>query len=106
MSTTHRQINERPRPVLEAWIEAMERNVPTETQRRDFSRFLDWCRFYDLPTPANGDDVAAYLMEMLADGATLAALKRAAESIGVYYKHRRYFLDWIPVEAALALAGD
>jgi hypothetical protein len=70
----------------------------------DFRHFLDWCAFYDLPMPADGKEVANYLLELLVDGATLPDLKRAAASIAACYEQRHCFLDQRPIRAAIAMA--
>jgi hypothetical protein len=79
--------------------------MPSAKQRDDFRAFMDWCNFYDLPMPVHGEEVAAYLLEMMADGASLAVIKRTAASIAACYAQRRCFLDSVPVKAALALAA-
>jgi hypothetical protein len=75
--------------------------------RRDeaFRRFLDWAAFMGLQMPADGGDVAGYLLELLADGASLPMIKRAAKAIQGAYVERRCYLDPRPIEAALAIAA-
>jgi hypothetical protein len=90
--------------ILSAWIKA-EATVPSKRQHEDFRQFLDWLGFYGLRMPVGGEEVAAYLLEMMADGASLAVIKRAAASIAACYAQRRCFLDMVPVKAALALAA-
>jgi hypothetical protein len=75
----------------------------TRSETSDFSRFVDWARFYDIPMPAEGEAVAQYLLELMADGAALSEIRRVAVSISTSYKRRRCFLDALPVEAALAM---
>jgi hypothetical protein len=53
--------------------------------------------------PAEGEAVAQYLLELMADGAALSEIRRVAVSISTSYKRRRCFLDALPVEAALAM---
>jgi hypothetical protein len=90
--------------ILAGWIEA-ERTMPSARQHDDFRAFTSWCDFYDLPMPASGEQVATYLLELLADGALLPDIKRTAKSITACYAQRRCFLDSIPIKAALALAA-
>ena len=73
-------------------------------QRDDFRAFADWCDFYGLSMPVEGEDVAQYLLELMADGASLAQLERVAASVSAFYQQRRCFLDPVPIEAALVLA--
>jgi hypothetical protein len=92
--------------ILAAWS-AVERatTMPNARQRDDFRAFADWCDFYDVAMPASGEKVGEYLLELLADGSSLALITRAAESIACVYQSRRHFLDPAPVKAALAVAA-
>lgn len=54
--------------------------------------------------PVSGEQVAIYLLEMMADGASLADIKRAANAIAACYAQRRTFLDLVPIRAALKIA--
>ena len=79
--------------------------MPSRRQRDEFDHFVDWCRFYELKMPVDGEQVAEYLLEMLADGATLADVKRAANAIAACYAQRRRFLDLVPIRAALKIVA-
>ena len=91
-------------PMLRLWIEAM-RMPRNRNETSDFSRFVDWARFYDIPMPADGEAVAQYLLELMAEGAALPDIQRIAASISSSYKRRRCFLDALPIEAALAMCA-
>jgi hypothetical protein len=65
---------------------------------------MDWAAFYGLRMPVSGEQVATYLLEMLADGASLADVRRAANAIAACYVERRRFLDLVPIKAALQIA--
>jgi hypothetical protein len=73
-------------------------------QADDFQKFLDWARFYGLPMPATGDDVAEFLLELLADGVPFPDIEQIAASVAAGYEHHKVFLDSRPIKAALALA--
>jgi hypothetical protein len=90
--------------MLQAWIEAA-RQMPSQKQRDDFGRFLDWARFHDLPMPLSGDGVADYLLKLMVDGASLREIKRVAGSIIACYDEHRCFLDRAPLQAALDLVA-
>ena len=79
--------------------------MPSQRERDEFAQLVDWARFYGLHMPVNGEEVATYLLEMLADGATLADVKRAANAIAACYAERRRFLDLVPIKAALQIAA-
>jgi hypothetical protein len=78
--------------------------MASEKQREDFADFVEWCRFNDLAMPVEGDEVAAYLLEVLTNGATLHRITEAAASIAASYARRKSFLDLIPLRAALEIA--
>ena len=89
--------------ILAAW--KAEVQMPSQRQRDEFRDFMDWATFYALRMPVSGDQVATYLLEMLADGASLADVKRAANAIAACYIERRRFLDLVPIKAALQMAA-
>ena len=72
--------------ILRAWAEA---TVPSQRERDEFAQLVDWARFYGLRMPVSGEEVATYLLEMMADGASLADIKRAANAIAACYAQRR-----------------
>ena len=72
--------------ILKSWVEAT--TVPSQKQRDEFAMLVDWARFYGLKMPVSGEQVAMYLLEMLADGAPLAELKRARNAISACYADR------------------
>jgi hypothetical protein len=79
--------------------------MPSPKQQSDFREFLDWVRFYGFAMPVPAEAVGDYLLELLADGATLPQIKRSADSIAACYVQRRHFLDPVPIRAALKLAA-
>ena len=79
--------------------------MPSERQRDEFRDFMDWAAFYNLRMPVSGKQVGEYLLEMLADGASLADVTRAANAIAACYAERRRFLDLVPIKAALQIAA-
>jgi hypothetical protein len=79
--------------------------VPSRRDRDDFDQLVDWARFYGLRMPVSGEEVATYLLEMMADGASLADVRRAANAIAACYAQRRRFLDLVPIKAALKIAA-
>jgi hypothetical protein len=79
--------------------------VPSRRDHDEFDQFLDWVRFYELRMPVSGKEVATYLLEIMADGASLADIKRAASAIAACYVQRRCFLDLVPIRAALKIAA-
>ena len=89
--------------ILAAW--KAEVRMPSQRQRDEFRDFMDWAAFYGLRMPVSGEQVATYLLGMLADGATLADVKRAANAIAACYAERRRFLDLVPIKAALQIAA-
>jgi hypothetical protein len=79
--------------------------VPSQRERDEFDQLVDWAKFYGLRMPVDGEQVATYLLEMMADGASLADVKRAANAIAACYAQRRRFLDLVPIKAALMIAA-
>jgi hypothetical protein len=77
--------------------------MPSAKETKHFSQFVDWLAFYGLRMPAEGDVVADYLLDMMANGASLSEINRAAASITDAYARRRCFLDILPIRAALAM---
>ena len=71
----------------------------------EFARFLSWAHYYGLNPSAGGHIVAAYLLEIAADGTSLAELNRAAEAISYFYHLRQQYLDHGPISAAFALVA-
>jgi hypothetical protein len=67
-------------------------------------RFTDWCNFYGVRPPASALAVAGFLLEMVADGASLEDVKAAAAAIQYMYRSQRTYLDPGTIDAALALA--
>jgi hypothetical protein len=79
--------------------------VPSRRDRDEFDQLVDWARFYGLRMPVSGEEVATYLLEMMADGASLDDVRRAANAIAACYAQRRRFLDLVPIKAALKIAA-
>ena len=100
MATT---LERNTKEILAAW--KAEVRMPSQRQRDEFRDFMDWAAFYGLRMPVSGEQVATYLLEMIADGASLADIKRAANAIAACYAERRRFLDLVPIKAALQIAA-
>jgi hypothetical protein len=77
----------------------------TESQRNDLEGFAEWCTLYGIPMPASGEEIAHYLMDLLADGESLPEIQQVEESIRACYERNRVLVDWVPVRAALKLAA-
>ena len=92
------------REILAAWT-AKVHHMPSQRQRDEFRDFMDWAAFYGLRMPVSGKQVGEYLLEMLADGASLADVRRAANAIAACYAERKRFLDLTPIQAALNIAA-
>jgi hypothetical protein len=75
-----------------------------ERQAKVFGAFVAWAKFYSLRMPCSGEEVATYLLELLADGAPEAVLKESAAAIQQVYVVRKTYLDPRPIGAALAIA--
>jgi hypothetical protein len=78
--------------------------MPSRSQREIFREFLDWGRFHGLDMPIKANEVAAYLLEMMVDGASLADIKRAGAAISTCYNAHGCYLDARPIKGALAMA--
>ena len=89
--------------MLQTWMKAHEVR-PSAKQQNDFRQFLDWAAFYGLPMPVGGEEIAAYLLELTVDGASLNDIKRTARAIVNGYAKRRQFLDLAPIRAAIKIA--
>jgi hypothetical protein len=76
----------------------------TAKQRDDFAAFTDWIRENDIETPAGGEVVAEYLVELVLYGYTLDEIQHVARSIELHYQLRGAFLDPWPIKGALAMA--
>jgi uncharacterized protein (DUF2236 family) len=93
---------------LQTWIKARAMQDDPGQQKRQaeaFDHFVAWARFYGVPMPCSGEEVASYLLEMLADGTAEAVLRESAAAIQKVYIVRRTYLDPRPIEAALAIAA-
>jgi len=77
----------------------------TDEQRDDVREFIEWAQFWGLAMPPGGAEVANYLLEMLADGAPLPAIKHAAKAIILHYERHRVLLDRLPIKAALGMCA-
>jgi hypothetical protein len=88
--------------LLRDWIEARTVRNPRQSEAA-FRRFFDWAAFMGLPKPADGEDVASYLLGLMADGVSPSMIKRAARAIRTGYVERRCYLDPRPIDAALAI---
>jgi hypothetical protein len=78
--------------------------APTKQQRADFRNFVRWCDFYGVSMPAEGSDIANFLLELVVDGASISNISRIAESIVACYEERGCPLHQPPIRAALAMA--
>jgi hypothetical protein len=93
--------------VLAPWIEAEHARAwpKHRVYAVEFCRFARWAHSCGLRLPTNGLIIAAYLLEMAADGATLHNLERSADAIAFRYAIDRTYLDPEPIKAALALVA-
>jgi hypothetical protein len=109
MQTPEQEIESSVKAVLAPWIEAEHARTWPKHQLRfyaeEFGRFAGWAHSCGLTLPANGHIIAAYLLEMVADGATLRQLERSADAIAFHYATHRTYLDPQPISAALALVA-
>ncbi len=87
--------------MLETWS---EEGCAQPNQAETFRRFVDWTVLTGIKSPG-GRDVAKFLLEMLAAGAALEMIERAADAIHRGYVEHRLYLDLLPVEAALEIAA-
>jgi hypothetical protein len=71
----------------------------------EFERFAAFARSIHVPSlPATGHAVAFWLLELLANGASLDAIAAAAHAIKHAHEVTRNYLDWTPIAAALDFA--
>jgi hypothetical protein len=68
----------------------------------EFSRFSCWADEQGLrPLPALGHVVAAYVLDLLFNGASLDEIADAVAGIKFAHEMGREYLDWAPIDAAL-----
>ena len=90
--------------ILRNWTKAQ---APVSPRRKnDFRQFLDWSHFRGVAMPADAEDIGCYLLELLADGASLATLRRAADAIQAAYVEQRCYLNPRPIAAAIEIAAN
>jgi hypothetical protein len=71
----------------------------------EFADFEAWCDCQGLRAlPANAHIAAAYLIDLVHDGATLDKIADAAAAISYAHNRTREYLDWAPINAALDYA--
>jgi hypothetical protein len=107
MSENEREIASDTLHLLRPWIESLQAKMSeseTRAHRKAFQGFMDWCAFYQVPTPCSGIVAARYLLDLLSYGRPLEELKAAAASIKYFYRQRRAYLDEEPIAAAIELA--
>jgi hypothetical protein len=92
--------------MLKDWDLRQGRRANRRRQNDEFRKFLDYCAFWDVPMPATGEQAAAYLIEMFADGATLETIRRAAAAICKEYEKHKTFLARKPIFAAIKLCAE
>ena len=104
---TKQELSHNVDAILREWLEAERAQVRNQAaaHRETFARFCDWMKFYGMRWPVSGHIVAGYLLEIMADGAPLDEIKRAATAVAFHCAHQREYLDLVPVKAALALAA-
>jgi hypothetical protein len=94
--------------ILGDWLAIEQENRkpnPNElrTYRKVNADFTKWTKAYGLRLSSGGIIVAGYLLELGAEGATLAELRTVADGIAYHYSLQRQYLDPAPIDAALAL---
>jgi hypothetical protein len=107
MTESEREIASDTLHLLRPWIESLEARMSEseiKAHRKAFQGFMDWCAFYQVPTPCSGIVAARYLLDLLAYGRQLDELKAAAAAIKYFYRQRRAYLDEEPIAAAIELA--
>jgi hypothetical protein len=85
------------------------RELPSEADRElftaEFGKFARWAAEQGLrPLPALGHVVAAYVLDLLFDGASLDDIADAVAGIKFAHEMGREYLDWAPIDAALEFA--
>jgi hypothetical protein len=94
--------------ILGDWLSVEQENrKPSpdvlQVYRECYSDFTEWARDYRLRLSSGGIIVAGYLLELAAEGTTLAQLHTVADGIAYHYSLKRQYLDHAPINAALAL---
>lgn len=106
--TSEQEITATVNRILADWIEVEHRKAWPEPAELEFYReayrhFAEWAESYGLRLPATGHAVAAYLLELAADGVPVTDLARLADAIAFHYSLDRAYLDPEPINAAIAL---
>jgi hypothetical protein len=71
----------------------------------EFNKFFRWADEQGLCSlPALGHAVAAYVLDLLFDGASLDDIADAVAGIKFAHEMGREYLDWAPIDAALEFA--
>jgi hypothetical protein len=93
--------------VLKPWIAAESARTCRHLKAfgEEYAHFLSWANYYGLNPSAGGHIVAGYLLELAADGVSLAELNYAAEAISFFYHLQQQYLDQEPITAAIALVA-
>ena len=105
MTSAERTIVESTQSILAPWIR-LEREHARQWIRsysEVWHSFAVWCDDFGVDAFAGAMIVAAYLLELAADGASLDELDHAAGAIDFYYRKARICLDREPINAALAI---
>jgi hypothetical protein len=84
-------------------------DLPSASDRElfavEFNKFSRWADEQGLrPLPALGHVVAAYVLDLLFDDASLNDIADAVAGIKFAHEMGREYLDWAPIDAALEFA--
>jgi hypothetical protein len=84
-------------------------DLPSSSDRErfaaEFNKFSRWADEQGLrPLPALGHVVAAYVLDLLFDDASLNDIGDAVAGIKFAHEMGRKYLDWAPIDAALEFA--
>ena len=87
----------------------VEHDLPSKADRKlfadRFEKFAAWADEQGVPSlPACGHVVAAYVLDLLFDGASLDDIADAVASVKFAHEMARQYLDWAPIHAALDFA--
>jgi hypothetical protein len=83
--------------------------IPSISEQRlleaEFCQFEDWCDAQGLRSlPACGHVAAAYIVDLVLDGASIDKVADAAAGIAYAHRMAKQYLDWAPIDAALDYA--
>ena len=88
-----------------------ERALPSKAGcklfKAEFERFAAFARELGLGAlPATGHTVAFYILDLLANGASLDEIATAIAAVEHAHEMAQKYLDWMPIAAALEFANE